>query len=280
MRPEETALIVRDQLRAIHRSGIMDLTDKLHITLLGNLTFLEDLITSRDLLPLELLETSYAGEDTKLYEFPTLERLQRFCQEHVGGRVWYMHNKGSTYSKSEFRFFAVWAWRKMLEHYLLHSFPSCLSQLDAGYDTCGANYVEALQGDGVFRNFYSGNFWSARCDYVQRLPNLSLTEGEVDRRDRYRAETWVGSTEPKGKMKNCFTPWDSKLPRSHYAYIMRQGEYAGTTECEPPLAYRDGQTPWPDVSDFNWREQFQGNISRVIEEFFPEQDIGVFKLKV
>ena len=48
-----------------------------------------------------------------------------------------------------------------------------------------------------YRNYYSGNFWWGDCEYINRLPNLSLTFVDTmyngDMSDhRMACELWIG----------------------------------------------------------------------------------------
>ena len=111
--------------------------------------------------------------------------------------VYYFHNKGvSKYNDDSWKDncqqgVAIWTycnvihWRKYMEWFLLEKPTLCLrAMLYHGASTCGVNLHDFP------KPHYSGNFWSASCDYVNSLPSLVHTFAKSD--NYLQAEMWIG----------------------------------------------------------------------------------------
>ena len=128
--------------------------------------------------------------------------------------VFYMHNKGVTWHRPDwlahfgrYRTYArVLYWRKYLEYFLIQHPQWCISALvggnhtsaghpdvvavlanvpNEGAMTCG---VDLHTCEGIAPPHYSGNFWYARCDYIQ---TLSSSSNALDN-NYHAAEMWIG----------------------------------------------------------------------------------------
>jgi hypothetical protein len=123
----------------------------------------------------------------------TLSYLYDFCAEHPKSKVLYFHDKGSYNYRGENVFF-----RHFLDCYVLN--PECIAALEEGFDVCG------LRISPVPNPHYSGNYWWARCDYVNKLvhpgsavlnqtfaESLKVLNPKIHSQERYLPEAWIGS---------------------------------------------------------------------------------------
>jgi hypothetical protein len=89
----------------------------------------------------------------------TLSCLRRFClsEEGAGGRVYYVHNKGSSVPLREpTQYLSSKAWRAYMEHFVIgERHRECVTALDeGGFNMCG---TELRQEERV--RAFLGNFW-------------------------------------------------------------------------------------------------------------------------
>ncbi|KAJ1460453.1 hypothetical protein M885DRAFT_509439 [Pelagophyceae sp. CCMP2097] len=178
----------------------------------------------------------YYGHD-RVYEFPSLEGIHQFCsakprpERHA---VFYFHTKGSTKPQK----IAVESrWRRVMTHFGMRTFASCLAHLDCGFDTCGANLEKRPKG--ATWPHYSGNTWWARCDYVLKLssprPKSSdlTTTAPISALDtptgRFLAEAWIVSPNKAApfasRFKNC---WGRP---AEYGHTHTLGWRGNTAKC-------------------------------------------------
>jgi len=146
--------IVLDQFYSIINSGLDVVVEHIDIVVVGDADQLG--ITHPKMAVVS------AGNDLQRYEFPTLERLGSYCHRNPTGRVFYIHNKGSTthptggsnvYTTNGDTFLPVMDWRHMMEYFIITRYEDCLAALeDQGYDTCGVNLLHYP------KTHYSGNF--------------------------------------------------------------------------------------------------------------------------
>jgi len=116
------------------------------------------------------------------YERPIMEHMSTSCRRFINNHknmtriVFYFHNKGcSRYSEdnetdASYRYQTIFYWRKFLEYFLLERPALCTRAiLNYGTMTCGANAVTLVEQKWNLKH-YSGNFWSASCNYIADLP--------------------------------------------------------------------------------------------------------------
>lgn len=182
--------IVNEQLEAISKSGLYDQMD---------LIFYNTIVVDYNITMKKYVHLSHLGETGG--EVDTLSSLYEYCHDHPQTKVFYFHDKGSfhqTYLNDMFRYY--------MNCYVLS--PNCISALDS-FDTCG------MRASPAPFPHYSGNFWWARCDYVNKLVDpMSLVTNETFRdltaslskcigsEPRYFAEAWIGSA-PKWRPADC-----------------------------------------------------------------------------
>jgi predicted O-methyltransferase YrrM len=184
--------VVRDQLDGLVASGLYKRADKIHYGVYGEST--------ADLDAFRRIVSSF-DEDSKIsvceytdneFEYTTLEHLQAYCCANRSAKVLYYHTKGTS---REFDY-KIDSWRKCMEYFNIEKWNDSLEMLEDS-EVCGALYEEEYRiffGDSredlVLKNYFSGNFWWARADYVSGLPNITRIKSEGG--DRTACELWLG----------------------------------------------------------------------------------------
>jgi hypothetical protein len=176
--------IVRNQVDTIKGSGLLDRLDYVFYATMG---------AGGDAFTVEepkFVHIAHYGDQGE--EIQTLSMLYQYCFANPKSKVLYFHDKGSYHhSYANVKICAI------LNCYVLN--PYCIDALD-NHDTCGwrispTPYIH-----------YSGNFWWARCSYINTLidpmaPRNNQTyiaQAEtlndcVGVKGRYFAETWIGT---------------------------------------------------------------------------------------
>jgi len=197
----ELRAIVREQIKKIESTGLYDRLDKIFYVTVGRY---RSSLTASDFSLNEKRDGGMSRSADKYIhlahytkeagEVQTLSYLQRFCGLNPASKVLYFHNKGSYHPSPRNDLF-----RSQLNNFVLN--PRCLSALQ-DHDTCGWRISP------VPTVHYSGNFWWARCEYINKLVDpLSQLNNATFRhlskqigkagclydRERYFAETWLGS---------------------------------------------------------------------------------------
>jgi hypothetical protein len=113
-------------------------------------------------------------------ETPTLIALRDFCFNNPRYKVLYIHTKGITQPMQ-----STYDWRKIMEYYCIEKWQDCVQKLDH-HDAVGCLYMDHCYY-GYFPHF-SGNFWWANSDYINKLDHSFLTSGI-----RQNREFWIGT---------------------------------------------------------------------------------------
>lgn len=176
--------IVQNQVSTIKGSGLLDKLDQVFYATMG------DAGNDYEIEGDKYTHIAHYGATGQ--ELQTLGLLTQFCKSNPTSKVLYFHDKGSYHhSYANVKFCAV------LNCYVLN--PNCIDALD-DHDTCGWRISPTP------RVHYSGNFWWARCSYVNTLidpmapiNNQTFIDGAknlgrcVGLDGRYFAETWIGT---------------------------------------------------------------------------------------
>lgn len=133
------------------------------------------------------------------FEFPTLRKLQEYCSITPNARVIYFHSKGARHT---FPFaWGPYYWRLLLEHFVIRLHYTILST-DLS-DTSPYGSAGALKAYEPLGPHYVGNFWAAKCSYINELPPID----SLDTTKPGPAEFWIGKGPDWEKgAKNCFEP--------------------------------------------------------------------------
>jgi hypothetical protein len=164
--------VLTSHLDLIYASGLYDAATEIHVGVVGPecLEFCD--------LKLTLL---YHEPNLRRFELKTIHELQQFCQRHPDVKVWYTHTKGVSKPRSP----QAKCWREYMEYFVVERHADCIGALDE-CDVCGADWRTC-----PFPHF-SGNFWWARADYVNRLAPVNCSS-----QNRMLAEKFIGTGSPR-----------------------------------------------------------------------------------
>ena len=177
--------IVQNQVKTVASSGLLDQLDRVFYATSGELGRNYVIGNSSKYVHMAHFETESG-------ELRTINKLHQFCQANPTFKVIYFHNKGSHHYTDRNQEFV-----KLLNCYVLNT--HCIEALN-DHDTCGWRISP------IPVPHYSGNFWWARCSYVNTLIHpLVQTNNQtfiqaakslnqcVGMKDRFFAEFWIGT---------------------------------------------------------------------------------------
>lgn len=181
--------IVSELLEVIHDSGMYEAMDQLYVGIVGNGTVLD--------LNKNKTQIIYRSSDLENYEFPTLAILQRFACENPAHSILYIHTKGVSTSAPYIE--AIDDWRRYMSYFNIMRFSDCINYLQT-FDVCGVDWhIEPSP-------HFSGNFWWATAEYIQRLPSIEAISHQNAKHIlslRHNAEFWIGM-HPDVRAKSLF----------------------------------------------------------------------------
>ncbi len=196
--------IVERQFSKIISSGLYDASDSIFVSVVG--------AKSREDVPTALRIGKFVASsdpDLTRYEFATLQMLQQRALEE-DCYCWYIHVKGV--SEPGDAQSPRWRWREYMEYFVIENWRVCVQCLQ-DHDMVGAEWRTTPAPH------YSGNFWWADACYLRQLPCLKAVE-RAARGDRYAAEYWICSRQPRVKCLHRINRDLCKAP-------VRRDEYAG-----------------------------------------------------
>jgi hypothetical protein len=170
--------VVEQQLDVLDSSGLFDQLDLIYYSTSGDKGKLFRIQNPK----FKFLH--YWGADGE--EAETLGLLHRYCKHHPSRKVLYFHDRASLHDgaiTSDFR--------SLMDCFVLN--PSCIDTLNK-FDTCGWRLSP------VPHLHYLGNFWWAKCEYVNSL---------VDPLSIKINQTFIAETR---KLSDCLNP-------SEHAYV-------------------------------------------------------------
>lgn len=198
--------IFNELITEIKTSGLYDDCHAIYISLISDNIEDMDYISS---IGGEKINIINHTSDAKVYEFPALEALIKLANNTDNFYALYIHSKGSgncrenvsnywplITSYKDLRYSSD-TWRAFMSYYCISHWKMAIKKLHCGYDTYGVHFVPM----GKHR-FYGGNFWWAKSEYIKTLPPIQDTE----KKDRYRAETWLLSNNNVKYYNACSIP--------------------------------------------------------------------------
>jgi len=182
--------ILEEQLNEIVRSGLYDKAEKIFIGVNG------DSLLSLHWLVKEYkkFEVLYQFSKPELEQSLTLSFLHMFAKGRRNTKVFYIHSKGVSHIDSK----PQTDWRKLMEYYTITRYEACLHELKRA-DVVGTNWhlgegwmgATSKQCGGIpVTPHFSGNFWWANSEYLERLPSLFPLV------NKYQCEFWIGKNNP------------------------------------------------------------------------------------
>lgn len=216
--------IARDQYECLLKSGLLKKADLVNITFLGSSIEKIDWLIN-------------LNKKFKLKNYSeNLNNFERLCLNDIGtwskenkSLVFYFHIKGvSKIHQKE----NVWAWRKMLEYFLIERHEECIALLDE-HDTVGGNLCDVGNNmhDGSplqienenHKMHYSGNFWWSKTEYLSKLPPIPESIPLEKDVNYWICERWILQPYPNLSCKVLFTTESShfydKSPKNYKNYI-------------------------------------------------------------
>lgn len=216
--------VVEDQYGKLLSSGLLDRCSDVYVTFLGSYESNIDWLVSKN-----------AKINLKNYS-DNLAHFERLCLNDLGSwskendsLVFYFHTKGVSKIQQKEN---VWAWRNMLEHFLINDHGECISFLEQ-YDTVGGNLCDIGNDmhDGsplqiakeTHKMHYSGNFWWSKTEYLSRLPPIPESIPLEKDVNYWICERWILQPYPDFNHKVLFTTernhYYDKQPESNYKKI-------------------------------------------------------------
>lgn len=207
--------ITNQILCQINSSGLIDKIDNLFFYVVGELNKnnLEKIKKIQQLNPKYKVKS--LRKEVQTYEKLTLNSLLEDCQnKYINCKILYLHSKGITRVGNK----NVEDWVKYLIYFNVNKHEECISALDK-YDACGVNLNEKPSFH------YSGNFFWANSNYINKLDPLEIKENFVSHEDYVKyylaSEMWLCS-----KTKNCKTLHNSNINHYHQEYKKEKYEFA------------------------------------------------------
>jgi len=142
--------IIQSQINHMNSTGVLSKINKVYYGVIHPPT-----VAHKKKLKINNEKFVNIGYWYKGQEMKTLSVLYSFCKSNPGYKVLYFHMKGG--SNSLLRNLQA---RETLDAFTLN--PACISALDS-YETCGWRFSP------VPYMHYSGNYWWARCTYINKL---------------------------------------------------------------------------------------------------------------
>jgi hypothetical protein len=186
--------ILTEQMSALSVSGLAAAANEIHVCVNGSE---EEIAIVASVAP---ESASVTGNGTNCNsEIPSLVKLRAWAKDHPGWAVLYHHPKSVSTPRMADN------WRKRMEGLLIWDWKYCVSVLESGMEAVGCHWLTPEKyGSGVIGSpFFGGNFWWARSDYVNRLPELPPDTWA----NRYEAETWIGRGNPRPKIEDRSPGW-------------------------------------------------------------------------
>lgn len=175
--------VVSDQFDCLYKSGLFFDCEKIHITFLGNNSKDLDWILS------DKIEIRNFSKNLKHYEKLCLNDLRTWSETN-DSYVFYFHTKGV--SKPQYKE-NIWAWRKMMEHFLIEKYIKCVDFLETndaiGISICDVG-TDAKISNENHKFHFSGNFWWSKTDYLKFLPKIPELDMSVAG-NYWLCERWV-----------------------------------------------------------------------------------------
>jgi hypothetical protein len=189
--------VMDQQWQLIKQSGLYDAADEIFICGNGQSHTFLPWMTSKPENKLSFVQVS---ADSAFYEYPTLSFLHQQCSQMTEQtHVLYIHLKGVTRPGDG----NIADWRDFLNWAVIERWADCVAAL-ADHDAAGPNWeMEPWP-------HFSGNFWWANSDYINRLDPLAHPVDCMNQNAtqfkahiaggppywRFDHEAWIGSKSP------------------------------------------------------------------------------------
>jgi len=189
--------IMQEQMRALTKSGLLDVADEFHVGINGDA---DDLQVAKLFVPCPNAKFVMHGSGMTS-EIPTMAYLRRWLPGHDDWKVLYFHIKGVTHPVEPL--YAVWRERMMKA--VVWGWRDCVAQLDIGTDACGCHWLTPEQFPNLVKMtpFFGGTFWWATAKFLMTLPPLP----QATWANRFAAENWIGIGPRRPRVKDYYPGW-------------------------------------------------------------------------
>lgn len=191
--------LLSDQMTRASESGLLDAADEWILCTNGAESNFDG--AKEALAEFDNVHFVHTSNDTKLWEWPTLDFMKKICDEtDEDFAICYYHLKGLSRLNDQ----RVTDWRLYMEHFMVENWEQCFAKVSNDFDLVGTNIIEQPWLHS------SGNFWWTRASYVRTLDALvhpadtawgtisPYTGARLDEGNfRYDHEAWIGSKSPK-----------------------------------------------------------------------------------
>lgn len=174
--------IVGEQMDLLKRTGLYDRASQIHFGVYSeefdNIVEFTEKVKILD----QNSKCKIHVQSTNDNERPTLIKLQEVCQENPGAFVLYYHTKGvsaNPFSDPD-TFKQRTSWRHCMEYFCIEKWPRCVDLLYT-HDCVGplyANWSNHIYGFNLA--FFSGNFWWATSDHINKTPTMHERDNWMD----------------------------------------------------------------------------------------------------
>lgn len=203
-------------IECIKKSGLYDITVKIHLGILGNFNVINDPIFNDNKFNILYIDTRYS-----LYENHTINFIKYFCS-NIDHEIYvlYIHTKGV---RKAGNINVTKSWREMMEYFLINKYIECLNYLEL-YDTLGNNIIDLrCVNENVFIDknhslHYSGNFWWSKKSYIDKLSFIDLDLSSNSINSRYIAENWILSNYPNCNIGIIYQDNTNTHPYHRYVF--------------------------------------------------------------
>lgn len=180
--------VYQEQIHHLVRTGLYQAANIVHLGVNGN-----------EALPFLLPKMVVSRNPDQILEANTLESLWQHCNDYPESRVLYIHTKGVTRTEHRDLKYSTYTWRTYLEHFTIHCWRHNLTLLQ-NHDCVGTEWRDQAIFGPEFKpvpmQYYDGNFWWARADYVSKL-KIAFLYGDTCVNKRMNSEFWIGTAGPR-----------------------------------------------------------------------------------
>ena len=173
-------------INVIEKTGFINIVENVFINNVG--TPIENKYNNK-----KYIITNYP-DNTYHYETVTLNNIHDFSRDNPNNYILYLHTKGVSYNSSDNIFKNISDWVNLMLFFLVEKYDDCMKKLDEGYDTIGCNYLAQTQTHS-YPKHYSGNFWWAKTNYLNKLEKLKTNNNNFSY-NKVQAEFWLFTKEP------------------------------------------------------------------------------------
>jgi hypothetical protein len=190
--------VVRDQLETLQTCGLGNMATPLIISYSGgNHTELMDMLQEFSFLA-NTKSLLFVHATAVPWEGRAMGAVSEICHSSKKNNettfVFYLHSKGTSKWRPDWKTKAhqVWSyayslyWRKYLEWFTIERPHLCITALLDGAETCAAQFELHPWWH------YSGNFWTASCSYLSKIPSMVNLTGQLTSAGYTDAEKWIG----------------------------------------------------------------------------------------